>query len=835
MTKNLFKFVMIVTLITAVLLTAACSGAVADDRTFGRYLEIDITPPIDGRFISLVTHDGNLAAFDEGLQTRFDSSNNGETWTQTTGPGSGTDRFAGVRTAAFLPDGRLLVYVQGEGIVALVEDGSSTHFPIDEIDNAILEGEDVSVSLIQVLDSERVLLTYTIGGFGGFIIGPGDGSQRFSINPEDFNLTDFDMGEISEVFEGLEISAADLDSIDLGSLDLGAFAGAFDLSALDFDSLDLDSLDLDALGIDIDTLMSMIGDSAEPTHFTGQQVMGGRVRMDTVEGDNLQLPNMANIRAAAQDQTITRNFSFEGMVGGMGGMGQTTTIHNIATGSLISEVSVPNALTTNAYGDIYTYDGHHILRNYTSGSVSTLLDGAAFSFGAQNVSVSAMQILPNYEQSFIINTLVGWQHNRLYKYTWDENAPIDPNKTITIWSLEDNAFVRAAITEMWRQHPDAYITYEIALSGDTAVSASDAIRTLNTRLLSGSGPDILILDGTPIESYAGRGMLLDLSEADTDKIYQNLLEPFVFDGRTYVIPTQFSIPVLMSDASILEETQTLDALVNRVLRGNPTAPVMHGRGLLGATPAEERSELYFENLEELYEIMWLTSARAFINNNQLDSDSLREFLAAMEAISNMYNLTEPRETPVAMGMSVVVMSTGGGMTNMFSGSLVQYLAHTTNMGAFSIEHLTMLQLFMERSDADITAFPGLAPGAWQPSTMVGISADTAVAEFAMEFINTMLSTNVQQINHGEGLPITREGIAVQIDTLNDALVSAGGDPFEMDLDDLISQLQIPALMETVLREMIWETVERLCTGRIDLEGAVREVEQNIRNYLAERS
>lgn len=828
MTNKLFRLAMLATLAIALLLTAACGSNGTDDRTFGRYVEVDITPPIDGRFISLVTHDGNLAAFDEGLQTRFDSTDNGDSWTETTGPGSGTGRFAGVRTAAFLPDGRLLVYVQEEGMVAVSEDGSSEHFPIDEIDNAILEGESVSVSLIQVLDDAQVLLTYSIGGFGGFIIDTGDGQ---TINFGGDGFTGLDMDEISGLLDGLDVSADDLDALASSTMDVGTLEGEFNLDALDLAELaEALGLDLEELEIDADTFMAMVDGSSESTIVTGQHVVSGGVSRVTAGGDNLRPQGAVSMRESAM-----QTFSFEGMVSGMGGMEQATTIHDMATGSRIFEVSVPGALTTNTHGDIYTYDGQSILRNYTNGSISTRLEGAAFSFGAQNVDVSAMQILPNQDQSFIINTLVDWRYNRLYRYTWDENAPIDPNKTITIWSLEDNAFVRAAITEMWRQHPDACITYEIALSGDTAVSASDAIRTLNTRLLSGSGPDILILDGTPIESYAGRGMLLDLAEANTDKIYQNLLEPFLFDGRTYIVPTQFSIPVLMSDASILEQTQTLDALVNRVLSGNATTPMIT-RGILGSTPAEERSELFFEDLEELYEIMWLANASAFISNNQLNSDALREFLAATEAISNMYDLTAPNETPaMAMGMSAVVVSSGGGMVNMFSGSLIQYMAQTTNMGAFAVNNLSLLQLFMDRNDADIMTFPGLMPGTWQPSTMVGVSADTDVSEFAIEFVNMMLSTNVQQINQGEGLPITREGLASQISILNNTLVGSGMDPFELNLDGLISQLQVPALMETVLREMIWETVERLCTGRIDLEGAIREIEQNIRNYLAERS
>ena len=42
----------------------------------------------------------------------------------------------------------------------------------------------------------------------------------------------------------------------------------------------------------------------------------------------------------------------------------------------------------------------------------------------------------------------------------------------------------------------------MALPEGTAVTRDDAIRTLNTELLSGNGPDVLVLDGLPVASLA---------------------------------------------------------------------------------------------------------------------------------------------------------------------------------------------------------------------------------------------------------------------------------------------------------------------------------------------
>ena len=49
------------------------------------------------------------------------------------------------------------------------------------------------------------------------------------------------------------------------------------------------------------------------------------------------------------------------------------------------------------------------------------------------------------------------------------------------------------------------------MSGNDGVTRTDALKTLNTEIMAGKGPDILILDGISSETYAEQGMLEDLS------------------------------------------------------------------------------------------------------------------------------------------------------------------------------------------------------------------------------------------------------------------------------------------------------------------------------------
>ena len=735
--------------------------------TAGRFMERDISPPIAGQFMSFITDDGTLVAFDQGLRTRYDSTDSGETWTQSQGPGSGTDRFMGVQVASFMPCGSLLVHMFGEGVIKVDPSGNTTDFPIESIDSAIADGDTVMVSLIEVLGEDRLLLSYTIMGGSHMHIGRGA--------PDDDDADEYeDEDAISQrVFDAMNQRFEQR-------------TGLFDLSGAFIAEIPSDNLAAAAV--------------AHGDYFYVLSAWESII-------NRFYLANGTRTSHAPIRLPETGNMGGFRMVGA-------------PTGGLLG---------MDNDGHLLALSGTELLK-FENEHTDVVLDGNAFSFGAPNSFVSNIMVLTC--GNIVINISDGMV-TRLFKYVWDENAVINPERTLHVWSLEDSDTVRAVITELRRKYPDSYITYEVALAGDTAMSASDAIRTLNTRLLSGRGPDILILDGTPIDSYAGRGMLLDLTgRVDVSGMYQNLLAPYLNNGQMHVIPTQFAIPALMGSERALAEAPTLAALAESVINGNPAVCMMAMHEMLGGIPEAERATIGFGDLEELFNFMWYTSASAFIYDNRLNSDVLREFLAVIQAISDMYGLTEEDENE--FGIMMAVSGTGGRM-NMITGSLMDFMMQATNLAAFPVGNIPILYNISMRDDAELAIFPGLVQGAWLPSAIVGVSADTTVEDFAIAFVNTMLSLEVQQQNHGEGLPVTRAAIQAQINQINTQMAEFDMDPFDIDIDALINQLQTPALIETTLRDMIWGTVERLGTGRVDIEGAVQEVEQNIRNYLAERS
>ena len=71
---------------------------------------------------------------------------------------------------------------------------------------------------------------------------------------------------------------------------------------------------------------------------------------------------------------------------------------------------------------------------------------------------------------------------------------------LNIYMLNDNQNVRDAIACYAAAAPDVEIDIEVGVP-DYDTTVSDALKKLNTRLLSGNGPDIILMDDIQSESY----------------------------------------------------------------------------------------------------------------------------------------------------------------------------------------------------------------------------------------------------------------------------------------------------------------------------------------------
>lgn len=107
------------------------------------------------------------------------------------------------------------------------------------------------------------------------------------------------------------------------------------------------------------------------------------------------------------------------------------------------------------------------------------------------------------------------------------------------------------------------------MTEENGVTLEDALSVLNTDILAGKGPDVLILDGMPADSYIEKGVLADISDvvgeaSQKDGIFGNIIESSKKDGKVYAMPARILLPVVLGDEKTRSAGGSLPALADRV-------------------------------------------------------------------------------------------------------------------------------------------------------------------------------------------------------------------------------------------------------------------------------
>ena len=156
----------------------------------------------------------------------------------------------------------------------------------------------------------------------------------------------------------------------------------------------------------------------------------------------------------------------------------------------------------------------------------------------------------------------------LYSYTYDADASANLNQELNIYALQDSDTLRQAVNIFRQEYADIYVNLEIGMTDDNGVMLEDALKTLSTDILAGNGPDVLILDGMPVDSYVEKGILTDISDVvdevkASDGLVDSIVKDSTKDGKIYAIPTRFLVSFITSDQQTVDAGKSTQALADR--------------------------------------------------------------------------------------------------------------------------------------------------------------------------------------------------------------------------------------------------------------------------------
>lgn len=510
----------------------------------------------------------------------------------------------------------------------------------------------------------------------------------------------------------------------------------------------------------------------------------------------------------------------------------------------LSEAVSVSALTGDAEGAVYYPTPKGIYRLAPGGTLPEQIVSA---------EGTAMSVTSNYPNSicraangdFLVTQMVDSGPCKLYRYHYDESMPTHAETTLNVWALQESPTARAAINLYKQQHPEVDVTYTVAIPADTediTTARNDALTKLNTELLAGNGPDLLILDGIAYENYAQKGMLADLSDAvPLAELQANLTEPFVEEGKAYVLPARFSVPVLIGDAGTLDGLKDLASMQQVVLDAAPRPDFGdESPDFYEGLPEKEKYALCLTDAEDFADFLLPTSADAILQDGTLNEEALRQTMEFVQTVSDYYGIrnytmenntgsiqswsgSDPVEVPPEMNEYSTSSHAKYGWFSMDTPYAVIAAARRENPLDYEGEDVPF----------DLILRPGLTAGAYTPKVLVGVNANGAHLEEAKQLAASFFDAEVQGTYLSDGITVRADCLQEKLDAVtgNDQY---SAETFKGDLFDLLNQCTTPVVVPSVLRDAFVKHTDAIIQGTESAEDAVQGVTSDVSLYLAEQ-
>lgn len=529
--------------------------------------------------------------------------------------------------------------------------------------------------------------------------------------------------------------------------------------------------------------------------------------------------------------------------------------------------------------------------------VKQLVDAAISSFGDSEMSITSFVEKGNGE---FLTTFTDWSNaesgTSIINYAYDENIPSVPENQLVIYSLLENYSIRQAISSYAKEHPDTYVKYEIGLTYGDGATQSDALKTLNTEIMAGNGPDVIILDGLSAESYIEKGLLEDISDVinplvEDGTIFKNIAEAYTVDGKIYQFPTNFKFPILFGNKEDIANIQGLDSLVEltkklstqtekRVFSNYFDAKglvyslyYLYGNDWLNDddTINEEALTNFFNKAKEMYVALQENEASyaKFMEDKYANSENIDDNFGVDSDVTidedfeegSDEEFTEEDYEEMYGIYDLQYYLNPSIYADMFLFEDTSSLAYGGIDGADG--YSSLITAMLNRPELDYKVLTRGDESIFTGTNIIGVNAKGKNKEEAKEIVKQLLSDKIQKQLYGNGLPVNKktlagqfsmeqyEGYEPEFDEATNHYVSytsmwadeLGNEKEikvllanEEDVNKLISNIEglnKGTTINSVLLMEVAKQFEAFAQDGISLDEAINEVIDNLDLYLSE--
>lgn len=438
----------------------------------------------------------------------------------------------------------------------------------------------------------------------------------------------------------------------------------------------------------------------------------------------------------------------------------------------------------------------------------------------------------------------------LYHYVYDPEAPTQPSIQLRLYSLYEDENLRQMVSQYQKSHPEVAIDLEIGLTGEDGVTVADALRTLNTEILAGSGPDLICLDGFNIDTYLEKGILADLSGVlnQAGPLLEQVTNCYAQDGKVCAVPTTFAIPAMYGAEKYVSQIHDLDSLVAAAKQAKEENP--DRERIVNAMYPITMADLYYDSC-----------SAAWVNpDGTLDAEKLAAFYAAMK---ELYALDESFRQANAEWVAEIAEEYENGEYYFAPGDYtglggvfyiyedICYLPTGTldGMYAWSSHVLAGEKDYLSVGYRTIP-LSGQASNVFLPRRIMGILTTATHPQAAETFLTFMLSDEVQAKDLTTGFPVNQVTFQRELseDRYVDSVITAGSAvqgtsvsysaqwpnaSQRQQLKGWVEALTTPALTDRTIRSKVMDQMVDCCNGKITPQQAADAALRSLNLYLSE--
>lgn len=449
-----------------------------------------------------------------------------------------------------------------------------------------------------------------------------------------------------------------------------------------------------------------------------------------------------------------------------------------------------------------------------------------------------------------------FSNSKVIRFTYDPNIPSVPENILTLYSLKEDDAIRQAISYYQTKHSDVFVSYQVGMGGDSSVTREDAIKKLNTEIMAGEGPDLLVLDDLPVDSYIEKGLLVDMTDylaaySAKEPLFDNVIDALARDGKAYMAPAVISVPKIAAVSDGMENVTDLSdvgAVVEKLREEHPAKNILGVSGERGvlkrfaavsapkwiAADGSIDRDVIGEYLEQCKRIF----------DAQMDGldQKVIDYYEQRNELMKEYNGLRMDEMDWSVNMDI--MSYVGSEQHMITGWVDSSYNYMQMMSFDKVKGL---------EETKVAPVQGQCSNVFEPYTMLGISAASEQTDLAYGFMDVFLSAEAQGAY--AGLPLNQAAFDKQFVPNEEYLGENGeyGGVATMDeegnmIDFTIywpSDEQIAALREEMatvntayvpdqmLEDAVFKEGIGYMNGTQSLEQALDGIEKAVSIYMAE--